>query len=657
MDVRLPDGTIIRNVPDGTTKEELTAKLKANGYNLEEPAPVEQPKEQGLAATAGKVARMATPGGLISSLITPEGREFVGNAAAGGVRGAGSIGATILAPFDVAADAAAGKGLTLESNRQRRADMDATLQAIGADPESLAFQGGKVGTEVAGTMGTGTVLANALARVLPQSAQAAPVVNQLLNAIRSGGMSTGARTAPGVAPQAANLAIRSAGGAVHGGAAAGLVNPEDADVGALVGGTIPVASKVLGVAGHAVGAAVSPTAARTNATNKIARTVGEDQIPQVIADVQTHFPKGAENIPLSTAAITKNPGLAQLEQGSRLNSAPAWFEFDQRQGKAVFDNVMDATQEAGELGARKALRAENWQAAWAKASEAQKPRIWAKRMTQFGADLEQAVRSPAASNPEVRAVLDAVNAELDRVGPGFSPAHLQQIRANLNGKVQALSGNVFKSAPRDNPAIISLKQELDDILNVSTGGKWQKVLEGYAKDTGNVHAAAAAGKVRSAFVDKDTGRVLGTALNPDGDVAKVTEAGLGRAMNAARQADGSLALSPAAEQRLSATLDALRRQNVVRGVKNSALAGGGSDTIPNALASGAAQEAGAPNMLLQVLGAVRKVGRGKTDNALAELLSNPDELALVLQRYLQPPPANRLLVGAGQAAPALAADR
>jgi hypothetical protein len=35
MDVRLPDGTIIQNVPEGTTKADLTAKLKANGYDLE----------------------------------------------------------------------------------------------------------------------------------------------------------------------------------------------------------------------------------------------------------------------------------------------------------------------------------------------------------------------------------------------------------------------------------------------------------------------------------------------------------------------------------------------------------------------------------------------------------------------------------------------
>lgn len=34
MDVRLPDGTIIKGVPDGMSKADLTAKLQANGYDV-----------------------------------------------------------------------------------------------------------------------------------------------------------------------------------------------------------------------------------------------------------------------------------------------------------------------------------------------------------------------------------------------------------------------------------------------------------------------------------------------------------------------------------------------------------------------------------------------------------------------------------------------
>ena len=34
MDVRLPDGTVIKGVPDGMSKADLTAKLQANGYDI-----------------------------------------------------------------------------------------------------------------------------------------------------------------------------------------------------------------------------------------------------------------------------------------------------------------------------------------------------------------------------------------------------------------------------------------------------------------------------------------------------------------------------------------------------------------------------------------------------------------------------------------------
>jgi hypothetical protein len=34
MDVRLPNGTVIKNVPEGTTKADLTAKLQANGFDV-----------------------------------------------------------------------------------------------------------------------------------------------------------------------------------------------------------------------------------------------------------------------------------------------------------------------------------------------------------------------------------------------------------------------------------------------------------------------------------------------------------------------------------------------------------------------------------------------------------------------------------------------
>lgn len=58
MDVRLPDGTVIRGVPDGMSKADLTAKLARNGYDVSKlggPAPGQIPNTPGLATTQNDI--------------------------------------------------------------------------------------------------------------------------------------------------------------------------------------------------------------------------------------------------------------------------------------------------------------------------------------------------------------------------------------------------------------------------------------------------------------------------------------------------------------------------------------------------------------------------------------------------------------------------
>jgi hypothetical protein len=154
------------------------------------------------------------------------------NAGAGAVRGAGSIGATLLAPVDAAARAL-GVQNDFIGRTDRREAMTNALRDLGADPESIAFQTGKVGAEVAGTLGVGGGLANAL--------RAVPVAAPIIPAIESAGM---------VGP---NMLARMAGGAITGGASAGLVDPSTAGTGALIGGAAPPAIKVAGYVGEKIG--------------------------------------------------------------------------------------------------------------------------------------------------------------------------------------------------------------------------------------------------------------------------------------------------------------------------------------------------------------------------------------------------------------------
>lgn len=177
-------------------------------------------------------------------------KQGAGNLAAGAVRGAGSIGATILAPWDMARDALAGKGLSLESNRQRRADMDAALQSMGAQPDSFLYGTGKLGGEIAGTAGAGGVLANGARALGATRAMSGldPIVNGVARGLETGGFRVGDLAGTGL-----GAATRAATGAATGAAAAGLVNPSDAGFGALVGGALPAGAQLTGKTGEVIG--------------------------------------------------------------------------------------------------------------------------------------------------------------------------------------------------------------------------------------------------------------------------------------------------------------------------------------------------------------------------------------------------------------------
>lgn len=211
-------------------------------------------KERGFGSkVAGAVLGAINPVYALKDVLT-NGQSSV-DTAGGLIRGAGSIGATIAAPYDMAMDAIKGDrqaGMSslvtgqkpLSRNQERRRDMDNALRDMGVDTNSLDFQQGKLGAEIAGTAGVGNALA------IPVRAARAPA---LANAIASGGMSAGGAPTQGVLQGAKNLLLRSAGGAITGGASAGLIDPESAGTGAAVGAALPSVVKGLGAAGSAVG--------------------------------------------------------------------------------------------------------------------------------------------------------------------------------------------------------------------------------------------------------------------------------------------------------------------------------------------------------------------------------------------------------------------
>ena len=228
------------------------------------------------------------------------------NLLAGGLRGAGSIGATIMAPKDVLSDMLDGKGLTLASNRERRKLMDQGFASLGADTDSLAYGAGKIGTEVAGTLGVGGGLANVAGRV-PGMAGA-----PILNAIKTSGMTTGLSPVT-VGQKVADMGGRMLGGAITGGASALAVDPESAGTGAMIGAALPPAIKAAGAIGSGVGGAISGAAKHTLG---LSTGVGAEPIAQAFKAGKTGNKDFLANmrgdVPLTDVLDRAKQGLAAM---------------------------------------------------------------------------------------------------------------------------------------------------------------------------------------------------------------------------------------------------------------------------------------------------------------------------------------------------------
>ena len=234
--VTFDDGSthVYQNAPDDVTPDQVSSRAQSE---------------------FGK-AVASLDGGNKPSLMD-QAKQEAGNAAAGLVRGAGSIGATILTPFDAAARA---MGIQNEwiGRTDRRQAMDDGLQSMGADPDSLAYKGGKFTAEVAGTAGVGGAIA--------KGAQAVRATPTVVRALASGGMSGGG-----------NLFTRAGAGAVTGAATAGLVNPEDAKSGAAWGAAFPVLAKAGGVLGQKL----------ADASKQGARSLMQSSVKPTLKQLQT----------------------------------------------------------------------------------------------------------------------------------------------------------------------------------------------------------------------------------------------------------------------------------------------------------------------------------------------------------------------------------
>ena len=255
------------------------------------------------------------------------------NLASGAVRGAGSIGATLMWPIDKATDMIMGDrdpnvaGLItgkqpISRNEQRRRDLDSGLAYfVGAEPDSLMYKAGKLGGEVAGTAGVGGVLANGVRAAAPIAARvgmSSPTLQRLASAVETSGFRTGAPAATTTGQRLADIAMRTTGGAVTGGTSAALVDPEQTGTGAIVGAALPGATKVIGATARAAGRAIrgSEIPPEVAALADRAKQLGIDIPADRIADSKplNAVAAGLNYVPFSGRAATEQNMQNQLNR-------------------------------------------------------------------------------------------------------------------------------------------------------------------------------------------------------------------------------------------------------------------------------------------------------------------------------------------------------
>ena len=308
IEAELPDGTVLE-FPEGTSQDVIQRVVKQRLGAKQKPSFGEMLKQEVMGS-------LPVQGTL------------------GAIREAANIGATLLKPVDVAAEYLSEKtGVGGFKQFDRRAATEEGLKSLGADPESFGYQGGRFATAIAGTAGAPGILAKGA-----QALRAAPAI---VNALRGGGLvSPGIRGGRGAT--LANAGLRTAGGAATGATAAGLVNPEEADTGAIFGAALPAAVRGAGMAGQAIGSAIRP-----DVNNPLVKKALEAKAPFGIADLSENaMVKGTRSF-LADLPIIGRPANAAAKAKQEWFNRQVGKSFGAEFDKLTPDVMDDASKRLG----------------------------------------------------------------------------------------------------------------------------------------------------------------------------------------------------------------------------------------------------------------------------------------------------------------------
>lgn len=639
-----------------------------------------QTQKPGMLDGMSPLAAVSGLGPIALALGIPTNAQQISDVTGGLIRGAGSIGSTLMAPLDMIKDARAGKGLSLESNRARRAELDSGLSALGANPESMGYKGGKLAGEIAGTAGAGSALAG--------GAKAAGASPALISALQTGGINVAGKTG------LAGLATRAVGGAATGGLAAGMVNPEEAGTGALIGGSLPLVMKGIAHTSRAASGGVKSLVeplyerGREKIISRALREFSGDQVDDAIRNLQS----ARELVPGSKPTVGEAanvPSLAALQRSTFSGSSDAANALHGRFAENNQARIEALEALAGSPAARQAAEEAREQAAAAAYSSARQEdalrRAAAIAKQQEWNDASAGLGKLA--NRQISPVTDAITPSQGLIDLSKRPA-MQGFIAEAK-RLAANKGQQINNPLESIDGLHYVKLAVDDALKGTPGNSLARNQKAAVMDIKDRLIAEmdkvspAYGESRRAYQEAskpinqmDIGDELKKVIDPLTGRIRASQFARKLSDDTARQATGfkqaTLAGTLSPEQ--LASLNAIKEDLARAEFAQTAGRGVGSNTAQNLAYNNMMNQLGIPTFLRnfaggEVLGNLGAragdVVYGKANQEIAGLLANtmldPAEAARLMLLRDSANPAlleagRKGLLGVSKAAPVIGAD-
>jgi len=419
MRVRLPDGTVIDNVPDGTSQKDLLDTLAQNGYDV-------GPIQRRFMFQVGDIQGAAKKAGEELSLGQKIGAGL-GSAAQKMAAGLGQL--HQYSPIGMLTNNWLGKQV---APSQEALDVaKATVQ--GAGPVAQ-------GADIAGGVALTAAIPARVFGLAPTRGKA------ILDTALTSGLITGATT-PG------DLATRAKEAGISAGMSA-------------------IAPAVLGI-GQA-GRRISTKEGRQLAkAEQLRQEIGEQASEDLVSKLRAPYANAALGVAPTAAMKTQNPTLEALELGSRVKRPDLYSALDEANAVRRWDALQGIAKDQGALraaeGTRERITSGLREEALGLAGQRQG----------FEAPVGRAVADlmtgPSRSNPGMQKMANYVLGELEQ---GVTPQQLYTIRKTLTDAVPMGTelGASIKMARAERMKLVGA---IDDALDQASGGAWRLYLKSY----------------------------------------------------------------------------------------------------------------------------------------------------------------------------------